>query len=56
MPLLDKFETSKKKPPVCPYCESTIEGTYHIPCPDKNYRYVYCEECNALLAIVPVVK
>jgi hypothetical protein len=57
-PIIDKEITGKKKPPVCPYCWETIEWPCFMPerpiSQHPEYRYVYCPECRALLAMIPM--
>ena len=54
---IDKSKTTAKKPPLCPYCWETIErpGFKSEKDCEPQYRYYYCPECNALLAIVPII-
>ena len=55
--LIDKSKTIGKKPPLCPYCWETIKRPSFMneKIRKPKYRYYYCSECNALLAIVPIV-
>jgi hypothetical protein len=55
-PLIDKYETKKLKGPICPYCLSHIERLSFVTekGEEPQYRYMFCEECNAFLAMIPV--
>jgi hypothetical protein len=56
VPVIDKEKTKNKKPPICPYCEETIVRPSFVPEKgiEPEYRYMFCPECNALLAIIPM--
>jgi hypothetical protein len=55
--MINKEKTKNLPAPVCPYCEETIEGRISFVRECKNgpdFQYMYCPECHALLAIVPI--
>jgi hypothetical protein len=55
-PLIDKEATKNRKGPICPYCLSHIERLSFVPekSAKPKYRYMFCQECNAFLSIIPV--
>jgi hypothetical protein len=56
MAIINKDRTKNLAAPVCPYCESSIRSPSFMREPgcEPYFQYMYCPECMALLAIVPI--
>jgi hypothetical protein len=55
--MINKERTKNLPAPVCPYCEETLKGHISFVYERKNepdFQYMYCPECHALLAIMPI--